>query len=207
MFLLTPENFPLECAMKERRRQHPSCLEKRQRRPVPAFILEKKERNPRYVPVCARAGGRAGEGGAGGAARPARRLRGRPRGRLLPHGLCSARPNLASRPLAAAPGGSPPTEARGGGRGGPARPSRVPARPPVRLASHKAEPGGKEQPPERDGPPATHPAAPRAPPRTRHQPRAPTYLAEGAAAAAAAPEMISGLSINRTKDGYPIAAK
>lgn len=80
-------------------------------------------------------------------------------GRLLPRGLRSARPNLASRQLArrrrAAHLG------RGAGRRarGPGPALRVPARPSV---SHKAEPGVKEQP-ERDGPLATHPAASRAP--------------------------------------------
>lgn len=82
-------------------------------------------------------------------------------GRLLPRGLRSARPNLASRQVARRRRAAHLERGAGrrarGARPGPAL--RVPARPAV---SHKAEPRVKEQP-ERDGPLATHPAAPRAP--------------------------------------------
>lgn len=132
--------------------------------------------------MCACARVRAGEGGAGGAARPARRLQGR---RLGP-------PVAARAPQRAAQLGVPATRAAApaahleGGAGrrawgpGPGPPLALPP------ATHKAEPAEKERR-ERDAPGgrAADPPPPGAPcaPRTQHQPRAPTYLAKGAAAA------------------------
>lgn len=127
---------------------------------------------PEGVCVCARAGGQAREGGAGGAARPPRRLPGRWRGRLLPRGFLSARPNLASRELAPRRRAAHLEGARGGGRGGPAPVLRVPAHPPHTKQSPERKSGPSRTPP------SPRPDARRTP-RTQHQPRAPTYLGEG----------------------------
>lgn len=127
---------------------------------------------PEGVRVCACARVRAGEGGAGGAARLAA-SRAAAGGRLLPRGLRSARPNLASRQLARR---RPAAHLE---RGAGVRP-RPFARPP---AAHKAEPREKERP-ERDAPPAPRPRRPaRRPPAPCISPARQLTSAKGAAAA------------------------
>lgn len=81
--------------------------------------------------------------------------------RLLPRGLRSARPNLASRQLAR----RRPAAHLEGGAGARPWPSACPP------AAHKAEPAEKERP-EPDAPPAPRPRAPGAPPAPSITPRA-----------------------------------
>lgn len=121
---------------------------------------------------------RAGEGGAGGAARPGRRLQGRRRGPPV----AARAPQRAAQlgvlaTRTAAPGLSHLEGGRGeAGAGARPRPS---ARLPARL------PHTKQSPERKSGPTGSRSWPPGAPcaPRTQHQPRAPTYLSKGAAAA------------------------
>lgn len=125
--------------------------------------------------MCARAGGRAqgargarlsrpsASGAAGG-------------GRLLPRGLRSARPNLASRQLARRRRAAHLERGAGRRARGPAPALGAPAR---TLVAHKAEPREKEQP-ERVASPAP---APRAPPAPSIRPARQLTSAKGASAA------------------------
>lgn len=124
--------------------------------------------------MCARAGGRGGRGGRG-AAGPA------PPG--PPAGAACCRASSAARGPTWRPGnsrgGAWPLTLKGTREAGAGAQSRPSACPPVRL------PHTKQSPERKSGPSGSHRWAPGAPcaPRTQHQPRAPTYLAKGAAAA------------------------
>lgn len=123
------------------------------------------------VCVCARAGGQAR--GTRGARRGPRGASGiAAGGRLLPRGLRSARPNLASRQLAR----RRPAAHLEGGAGARRRPSACPP------AAHKAEPAEKERP-EPDAPPAPRPRRSVRHPHPSISPARQLTSAKGAAAA------------------------
>ena len=123
--------------------------------------------------ACARGQADGRKRGARGA-RPAWRLQ----GRLLPRGLRSARPNLASRQLPRRRPAAHLEGARGGGRRGPAPALRVPARPPHTKQSPERESGPCRTPrapsPRRPARPPHPASAPRANlPRRRELPQRP----------------------------------
>lgn len=97
----------------------------------------------------------------------------------MPRGLRSARPNLASRQLARR-GRAAHLERGAGRRARGARPGPPRARPPVRLTQSRA---GSERAAGKGRATGHPPCGVPCSPRTQHQPRAPTYLAKGAAAA------------------------